>query len=186
MDDIEDIDENISLHLVSVDQVINYSIIVKKYFTCSQLIFYINQVLKEMFPGFGDLTDYFCIFNGHKLAFSSVSIESLKIKDGCTIVLIKKEPEEDDNENLNIKKLPGSIKITALPIEEEDEIFLPITLTVDIHMTSAQLITLINQFIQNISPEKVKNGFFFIHNNKKLNFDARTLKSLGFKERIKY
>ena len=156
MDDIEDIDENISLHLVSFDQVINYSIKVKKYFTCSQLIFYINQVIKEMFEGFGDLTDYCCMYNGQKLPFSSFSIESLKIKDGCTIVLIKIDPEDEDSENLNIKKLPGSIKITALSMEEE--IFLPIT--VDIHMTSAQLITLINQFIQNISPEKVKNGFF--------------------------
>ena len=47
MDDFENNEENINLMLVSIDQKINYPITVKKYFTCSQLIFYINQVIKE-------------------------------------------------------------------------------------------------------------------------------------------
>ena len=57
---------------------------------------------------------------------------------------------------INIKKSPGSIKITAF--SGDRVICFP--LTVDINMTSAQLITLINQCIQSVSPEKVKNGFF--------------------------
>ena len=181
MDDIEDIDENISLELISNDQKIHYSIIVKKYFTSSQLIFYINQVIKEIYKDYGDMTDYSCICNGMVLPYSSDSLEYLKIKDGCSILLYKFESDEDNNENLNIKKSPGSIKITAF--SGDRVICFP--LTVDINMTSAQLITLINQCIQSVSPEKVKNGFFFIHNNKKLNFDARSLKSLGFKDKDK-
>ena len=181
MDDIEDDDENISLELVSNDQKINYNIIVKKYFTCSQLIFYINQVIKERYKGFGDMTDLIYIYNGNRLPFSSASLESVKIKNGCSIMIIKTESEDNDNENSNFKKIPGSISIIA--ISGEDEINLP--MTVDINMTSAQLITLINQLIRNEYPEKVKNGFFFIHKNKKLNFDARSLKSLNFKDKDK-
>ena len=182
MDDIDDIDEIISLRLVSFDQMINYNIIVQKYFTCSQLIFYINQVIKEKFKEFGDMTDYICLCNGNKIPFSSATLESLNIKNGCIILLNKIESEEDDNKNFNDnKKLPGSIQIILRSIEEE--IFFP--MTVDIYMTSAQLITLINNFIQTLFPEKVKNGFFFIHNNKKLNFDARSLKSLNFKDKDK-
>ena len=181
MDDFEDIDENISLGLISFDQIINYSIIVKKYFTCSQLIFYINQIINEQFKGFGDITDLIYLFKGNILPFSSATLESLKLKDGDIILIEKIESKEDDNENLNIKKKRGSIKITAL--SREEDIFLP--MTVDIHMTSAQLITLLNQLIKNVLPEKVKNGFFFIHKNKKLNFDARSLKSLNFEDKDK-
>ena len=157
MDDFDDIDENISLRLISFNQIINYSIIVKKYFTCSQLIFYINQVINEKFKGFGDITDLIYLFNGNKLPFSSATLESLKLKDGDIIFLEKIESKEDDNENLNVKKENGSITITAL--SREEDIFLP--MTVDIHMTSAQLIALINQLIKSASPKKVKKGFFF-------------------------
>ena len=125
MDDLEEIDENISLGLKSFDQVINYSIIVKKYFTCSQLIFYINQVIREKFKGFGDITDLIYLCNGSILPFSSATLESSNIKDGDIIMLMKSESEGDDNKNLIIKKKAGSIKITAF--SREENIVLPIT-----------------------------------------------------------
>ena len=182
MDDIEDIDDNITLELISMgEQTIMNFIKVKKYFTCSQLIFYINQFIKENYPSFGDITDFICFYNGNRLPFSSATLESLKIKNGTTIGILR--IDRDDNENLNIKKSPGSISIIAVLTDKEENIFIP--LTVDIHMESSQLILLLNQLIKNVHPEKVKNGFFFIHNNKKLNFDARSLKSLNFKEKDK-
>ena len=116
--------------------------------------FYINQVIKENFKGFADLTDLCFLYCGNIIPFSSASLESSKIKDGGTISLHKLE--EDDNENLNVKKAKGLISITAL--SRSDEILLPII--VDIHMTSAQLITLLNQLIKNSFPHNVKNGFF--------------------------
>lgn len=181
MDDFENNEENISLMLVSADQTINYyPITVKKYFTCSQLIFYINQVIKENYKGFADMTNLIIMCNGNVLPFSSVSLESAKIYDGSKLFLMKVE-EEDDNENLNIKKVDGSITITAL--SRQEEIFLSII--VDINMTSAHLITLLNQLIKNAFPQNVKNGYFFIHNNKKLNFDAHNLKYLNFKDKDK-
>ena len=180
MDDFENNEENINLMLVSIDQKINYPITVKKYFTCSQLIFYINQVIKENYKGFADMTDLIITYNGYLLSFSSASLESSKIKDGYILTIMKAE-EENDNENLNIKKVDGSITITAF--SSEREIFFP--LVVDLHMTSAQLITLLNQLIKSVFPQYVENGFFFIHNNKKLNFNQRSLKSLNFKDKDK-
>ena len=178
MDDIEDINENISIRLMTFDQKINHTIIVKKYFTCSQLIFYINQVIQEWYKGYADITELYYLYNGKTLAFSSASLESAKITDGTTITILKIESEEEDNKNLKIKNSDGSINIFAF--SREDEINFP--LKVDIHMASFQLITLLNQFIQFTFPEQVRDGFFFIHKNKKLIFDARSLKSLNFKD----
>ena len=63
MDDIEDIDDNITLELISMgDQTIMNFIKVKKYFTCSQLIFYINQFIKENYPSFRDIIQILFVF----------------------------------------------------------------------------------------------------------------------------
>ena len=140
MDDIEDINENIAITLMTPDQNIYYNIIVKKYFTCSQLIFYINQVIQDKYKGYSDIADLFYAYNGKVLAFSSATIESLKITDGTIIMIFKSEPEKDDSKNINIKKLDGSINIIALSREEE----IDIPMKVDINMASFELIMLIN------------------------------------------
>ena len=74
MDDIEDIDDNITLELFSMgDQIIMNFIKVKKYFTCSQLIFYINQFIKENYPYYGDITDFYFEYKANRLPFSSAT-----------------------------------------------------------------------------------------------------------------
>ena len=135
-----------------------------------------NQTLKEKYPGYGNLGNILYKFNGNIIPFGSSSLESLKIVDGITIYFIKRENDEGNKKSL--KSSNDLISINLISSKGEFKFLI----TVSKHTTCGNLITLLNQIIEKMAPNYYTKGNFFIHNNKKLIYNARKLESLNFKD----
>ena len=177
-------DDLISIMLESYDQRIFTSIIINKNSTITELIYLINNTLRQYYPDIYLKEEYSLLNKGKILTLDSKTLVSSKFGEGEIILLVKKY-NDDDNEK-EPKKFRKQKDLISLNLVSFDG-FINFKIDVNIHSTCANLMDLLNKIIgfNKVYSDLLKKGVYYVHNGKKLIFNAKSLESLNFKDEDK-
>ena len=169
----------ISLRLISADQKINCTIFVDPKISSANLMTLMGEEIKKIDPDFSP-EKYRFIRNGAPLVFNARSLTSQNFKDGDSILVC--EIEEDHIIEYSVVLSDNSIgELIAINLVSHDHSFF-FKLEVNDNMTSTELINFLTNQILEKYPNKSNNEFYFIYNEKKLNLSSQTLDDLGIKD----
>ena len=169
----------ISLRLISADQKINCTLFVDPKISSANLMTLMGEEIKKIDPDFSP-EKYRFIRNGAPLVFNARSLTSQNFKDGDSILVC--EIEEDHIIEYSVVLSDNSIgELIAINLVSHDHSFF-FKLEVNDNMTSTELINFLTNQILEKYPNKSNNEFYFIYNEKKLNLSSQTLDDLGIKD----
>lgn len=86
----------ISVLLISSDQSIHISLLVNKHDTSNEFIILLYKAISEYYPE-KTLSEFYFIYDGNKLNFSSQTVDSLKIHNGAIIMAYEIKPLFKEN-----------------------------------------------------------------------------------------
>ena len=101
---IADIGEPISINLISHDHNFNFKLVIDSELTGTELIKALTEKIIEKYPEKSKNQFYF-LYNGKKLDFTSKTVESLGIKEGDTFLAFEIKPLLDENLELEVSVL---------------------------------------------------------------------------------
>ena len=175
----------ISIILVGQDFNFEQSLIVNMNMTTTELILKLNKTIYD--PKDSNIK-YYYVYRGEEIKPSSNKLKSIKIEDNSIVLANKLEYENNEIiEEIYIHKNKFEPKneiskdlISILLISSDQNI--KRSLIVNINMTSAELILLLNKTILEYYPEKSMFGFSFLYRGEFLCYSSFKLKKNNFRD----
>lgn len=175
-------DEFISIRLITMDQKVNKSLVVNINMTTSSLLNLLNKTILEFYPN-KHMNDFYFLYNGQKLWYSTYNLYQSGIRDGSFI--FAGEAEDNDNEileetnnNLHNMKLYDSNNLIRLNLVETSGV--RINVAINKYKTCSDLINLLYKHLKRVYPNYSQSSFTFVYKGAKLSPNNRTLDESEF------
>ena len=105
----------ISIKIVSQEELFNLIISVNRNISCANLMTYMSQEIKNIYPDFSS-DNYYFLHNGQKLIFNARSLKSENFQDGDIILVCRIEDDNfiNDLECISIEDIGEPISINLI------------------------------------------------------------------------